>query len=558
MPRSHAIAVMVLLALTPGAACTPTEGEPDGSVPDGSLLDASVDVDAHLFDGGAPDADVPDATVDADAVDHGGSTVDGGGDTGPAIDAGPCGMECVPSDPCRTSTCDTNAGACVEVALEDGLACGASDAFICVGGTCEARGCGDGYRERGGELWPREGCDDRNLSNGDICNMACEPTEFVAQVDPGTAEFDITLAEYGQMLVFDGLGNGLLIWVQHHFGIGESREELRASRIDPYGNFQDVAEPLLLDATTVAGLDMTPTAVGLSTGGFVVAWTATRLVAGVPEFVIVMRRIAADGTVANEQRVHPAMNGGQRWPRLAALDDSYVIVWQDNYMDPDIWGRRFRNNGSAMTTVMALATNTVGRQLKPSVAAQGDSWMVTYLSQAGTISSPVQLRGRRFLESGPLGNDFGILPNHVFTQQVTALREDYLVVYTTSEFDNLGDLYSLTLPRDSGSPGTPLALDTTPMAAVGHPHVVPYGPREQGGYMVVYDDNEVAPSPRFVSVNITPPSEVNMLRMLMRGQDWPAVAAAPYTLTGGSVWMAYTAQLGDARVGAVVFQLPPP
>ena len=75
---------------------------------------------------------------------------------------------------------------------------------------------------------------------------------------------------------------------------------------------------------------------------------------------------------------------------------------------------------------------------------------------------------------------------------------------------------------------------------------------------MVYDDGEVGVNPRFVTVNITAPSEVDTLQLLTRGEDWPAVAAAPYGRTGGSVWMAYTAQITGTRLGAVVFQLPPP
>jgi cysteine-rich repeat protein len=551
MPRWFSLMALVCAALTPGCACShtiaPVDAGADATFPVG-------DTGVELGLGGDQGAD--DGLVDLGADDQG---VDAGpGDL--SVDAGACATGCVSTDPCMPSDCNPTTGMCEVFLLPDGAPCGdgETDTFICVASECVMRGCGDGLREPGTELWPREGCDDGNDVDGDTCSMACAPTEFVAQVDPGPEEFDITFAPYGQMLVVDGLGNGLLVWVQHHFGIGESREELRASRIDPQGNFLDVAAPLMLDATTVSGFDITPSAVGLSTGGFVVAWTASRLVSGVPEYVILMRRIAPDGTVATEQRVHPAMDGSQRWPRLAALTDSFVIVWQDSGVDPDIWGRRFRNSGAAITTVMALASSTTGRQLKPSVAAQGNAWMVTFLSQAGNISSPMQLRGRRFLDSGPLGNDFSILPDHAFTQQVTALGDDYLVVYTTREFDNQGDLYSMTLPRDAGALGTQLPLDSTPMEGVAHPHVAPYGPREQGGYLVVYHDNEVSPNPRFVAVNITPPSEVDTLRMVMRGEDWPAVAPASYALTGGSVWLAYTAQVMASRVGAVVFQLPPP
>ena len=496
--------------------------------------------------------------------DHGadGSPPDQGEDMYQATDAGfsdasVCATGCVSANPCMPSDCNPTTGMCEVATLPDGTPCGEdeTDTFICMATECVMRGCGDGFREPGTELWTREGCDDGNNAEGDTCSAACVPTEFVAQADPGTEDFDVELASHGHMLVFDGLGNGLLVWVAAYGG-DQPGQVLQASRIDASGNFLDVAAPLLLDSTSALAFDMTPSAVGLGTGGFAVAWTARRNVQGLPRFVLLMRRIAADGTLAAEQNVHPPMDGDQRWPRLAALTNSFVVVWQD--VEPRVWGRRFRDNGTAMTTVMAIPSATTGKQERPSVAAHGDEWMVTFLSEAAGAAPPTQIRGRRFLESGPLGNEFGIVPSHASTHDLIALGSDYLLTYTSSEFDTLGDLYAMTVPRSAGALGTPLPLDTDPAEGAANPHLAPYGPREQGGYLVVYDDNEVGLNPRFITVNITPPSEVDTLRLLTRGEDWPAVAAAPYARTGGSVWVAYTAQITGPRLGAVVFQLPPP
>lgn len=549
------VAVALVTALSPGCACSSAIAVMDaGADSEGPFGETGVIDDLGASDQGEVDGAVEQGASDAglDAGSHGDLGVSDAGS-----DAGTCSSGCASLNPCTESTCNPTTGMCEVTTLPDGTLCaeGETDTFLCVASECVMRGCGDGLRESGSELWPREGCDDGNDLDGDTCSMSCKPTEFVAQADPGTAQLDVELVSHGQMLVFDGLGNGLLAWVARYGG-AQARQELRASRIDASGNFLDVAAPLLLDTTTALAFEMTPSAVGLGTGGFAVAWTARRNVLGLPRFVLLMRRIATDGTVAAEQNVHPPMDGDQRWPQLAALTDSFVVVWQD--VQPRVWGRRFRDNGTAMTTVMAIPSATTGKQERPSVAAQGNAWMVTFLSEAAGMSPPTQIRGRRFLESGPLGNEFGIVPAHARTHELIALGSDYLLTYTSNEFDGLGDLYAMTVPRSSGALGTPLALDTTPGEGAANPHVAPYGPREQGGYLVVYHDNEVAPNPRFLSVNITPPSEVDTLGLLMRGEDWPAVAAAPYARTGGSVWVAYTAQITGPRLGAVVFQLPPP
>ena len=557
MSRLHLILVVVCLPFIPGAVCEPGGPEPDGGVPDGSMLDMGPGEDAEVpdlgDDSGTMDASADGAVADA-AVDSGSA------DVGVGVDAGPCGMECIPSDPCRTAACNMATGMCVETSLDDGLLCGEGDAAICVAGTCEARRCGDGYRERGSALWPREGCDDRNDLDGDICNMSCEPTEFVPRVDPGMEEtYRVRFSATGQLLVVDGLGNGLLAWVEHHIGFGEERQELRASRIDPYGNFLDLDDPLLLDTTSLTAFDMTPSAVGLTTGGFVVAWTAQRTVANDSSFVLLMRQVRVDGTMTPQLDVHPPMLGAQRWPRLAALNDSFVVVWQDDGTEADVWGRRFRNTGAAMTTVMGLATTATGPQSEPNVAAVGNDWMVSFLSQTGSvITSPVQIRARRFRDSGPLGNEFTVVASEAMSHELSAAGDGYVVAYTSRADDNKGDLYVMSVPRSSGTLGMPLALDTNPLEGAGNPRVAAYGSRELGAYVVAYTDNAPVPTPLFVTVGLTPPAEVDSLLLMTRGEQYPVVAAAPYELTGGSVWFGYTAQVSGGHVGAVVFQLPPP
>ncbi|MCA9574636.1 MAG: hypothetical protein R3B40_18985 [Polyangiales bacterium] len=516
-------------------------------------------------DGGVSD----DAGVDQGARrDAGGVDMylaDVGSDASPdvGVDAGPCASGCIATDPCAPSECNPATGMCEASTLPDGTLCGETDTLLCVAGQCVMRGCGDGYREPGGmALWPREGCDDQNADDGDTCSMGCEPTEFTARVDPGSEEYSARFSATGRLLVLDGLGNGLLVWVQHHIKFGEARQELRASRLDRYGNFLDLENPLTVDKTTLTSFDMTPTAVGLTSGGFVVAWTASRMVGGLPAFVVRMRRVAVDGSLSSEQVVHGPMEGSQRYPQLAALTDSFVVVWEDSTSDSDVWGRRFRNTSGAVSEVFPVASTTTDTQTRPSVAAHGDEFMVAWLSQIGDFSAPIQLRARRFLQSGPLGNEFVVLPGDATSLELTDVDpegDSYLLAYTTRGQDGNGDLYAMSLPHAAGGVlGAAVPLDVDANLGASDPHVAPYGPGGSGGYVVVYNDNDPVPHPLFLSVGITPPEEVDALRLLMRGERFPVVAAAPYELTGGSVWFGYTAQVVGARVGAVVFQLPPP
>lgn len=472
------------------------------------------------------------------------------------------GQTCGASGPCFEGYCDLPSDTCMERAFADGTPCGDVTTQVCSATECVVRGCGDGIRETGADAsWPREGCDDRNLSNGDACSDACVPVEFAARVPTAPEEYDVRFSGTGRMLVVDGLGNGLLVWVQHHIEIGAARQELRASRMDRYGNFLDLAAPLLIDTNTNTSFDMSPTAVGLSTGGFVVAWSAQRTIGTEVGFYLRMRRIAVNGTVYAEQAVHGAMVGSQRFPSMAALDDSFVVVWEGGTVSPDIWGRRFSNTGAALSPVFSVSSGTDGRRSNASVAAHGDSWMVTYLwSDPGGPSNNRVLWGRRYSGSAPLANEFVIVPTDASIGRLTNVHpegDSYLLVYISRE-NTVGDLYSMTVPREAGGAlGARYPLDTDPSLGVNNMQVAAYGPRGAGGYIVVYTDNDSRPDPMFVSVGVTPGAELDTLRMTMRGDYFPAIAAAPYDLTGGSVWIAYSASVGG-RLSAVVFQLPPP
>lgn len=480
-------------------------------------------------------------------------------DANPTNDCVCFGQTCVASGPCFEGYCDLVTDTCQERAFADATPCGDTATQHCSATECVTRGCGDGIRETGLDVgWLREGCDDRNLSNGDICSDACVPTEFAARAASGAEEYHVRLAGGGHVLVMDGLGNGLLVWVEEHYEFGASGTEVRASRIDRYGNFLDLAAPFLLHSASSTAFDMTPTAVGLKTGGFVVAWTMRDPSSAA--FVLRMRGIAADGTMAAAQAVHGTMSGAQRYARMAALDDSFVIVWQDDSGE-DIWARRFRNNGTALTPVLAVNTTTMGRQLRPAIAAHGNAWMVAYLSATGAVGSGTSLRARRYADSAPVGNEFVIRADRANALELSNVHPDgdsYLLVYASSENGNQSDLYSMTVPRSAGGTlGASVSLDLDPSRGAANMQVAPYGTRGMGGYVVVYTDSGSNPEPLFLAVGVTPPSELGTLQMAL-GEDYPAVAAAPYDLTSGSVWVAYSRQVNGFRRGAVVFQLPPP
>ena len=507
-----------------------------------------------------------DCVQDCAGTWGGSATVDNCGtcDESPVNDCVCRGQTCAASGPCFEGYCDLVTDTCMERAFADTTPCGDVATQICSATECVTRGCGDGFRETGMVPgFPREGCDDRNLSDGDACSAACVPTEYRLRVPTAAEEFNLTLGGNGELMVMDGLGNGLFVWSEDD-RYDDQEKQLRASRIDRYGNFLDAAAPLLLDTASNNLFDASPSAVGLRTGGFVVFYTADRGV-GTPEraFMLRMRRISPTGVVSPEQAVHGAMAGSQRYAQAAALDDGFVVVWQDITVSDDLWWRRFSNTGAALTPVTSLASTTNGRLTSPSVASHGNSWMATYNFQVGSPGTPRSLRGRRFVGSSPSGGEVVLVSTEVSSHTMSNVHpegDSYLLLYNSQASGNIGDLYSMTVPRTAaGSLGTPVPLDTDPSRGAQHMQVAPYGPRGQGGYIVVYTDGGQHPVPLYVIAGIyPPPSELDLLNMVQNGEDYPAIGPAPYDLTGGSVWFAYTRIMRGADQGAVVFQLPPP
>ena len=166
------------------------------------------------------------------------------------------------------------------------------------------------------------------------------------------------------------------------------------------------------------------------------------------------------------------------------------------------------------------------------------------------------------MDSAPLANEFVIRADRANALELSNVHPDgdsYLLVYTANENGNQSDLYSMTVPRNAGGAlGAPVPLDLDPSRGAANMQVAPYGPRGMGGYVVVYTDNSPIPKPLFLAVGVTPPIELDTLLMVMSGDRFPAVVAAPYDLTSGSVWLAYSRHVNGSRRGAVVFPLPPP
>ncbi|MFW5661527.1 MAG: hypothetical protein ACOC05_09085, partial [Oceanicaulis sp.] len=166
--------------------------------------------------------------------------------------------------------------------------CDALGDFICIAGTCELRGCGDGYREPPGTPL-REACEDGNTSDGDACSSACLPTTFAVWSADAT---ESSPAASAPSVAADDAGHLLFVFTED---TGGSRV-VRARRFAPSGTALD-ATPLTLSGDLALGWVAEPSVAAAPGGGWIVVWTDP--FADGDAGGIMMRRVFADGSLGS-------------------------------------------------------------------------------------------------------------------------------------------------------------------------------------------------------------------------------------------------------------------
>jgi hypothetical protein len=169
--------------------------------------------------------------------------------------------------------------------------------------------------------------------------------------------------------------------------------------------------------TTIANEHQAPVAAALSSGGYVVAWTAT----DTQGKSIFARRFAADGTtVGSEFRVNTTIDGyRRRSPAIAALtNDRFVVTWtseDSNGIWEDVYGQRFKATGAKDGGEFMINPLVSRSQFSTSVAAFADdrfvvAWMDDTNRDCGTGFCYFDVYARRFNADGTAqdSNDFRI------------------------------------------------------------------------------------------------------------------------------------------------------
>ncbi|MFW5920572.1 MAG: hypothetical protein ACOCUS_01940, partial [Polyangiales bacterium] len=461
----------------------------------------------------------------------------------------PC-PECEPSSECVTARCVD--GGCVEEPVADGTLCGEGATHVCVGGSCVMRGCGDGFREPGPDPM-REGCDDGNRMDGDACSPDCEPTSVLVEGSE-TGDFRAVPTSQARAVGVDGDGRVLLVWTRDVL----DNSAIYARRYTAAGVPRPLAaeDPLVIDVGTGSPPTGHPTVVGRAAGGWVVAWSAER--AGSRDIVLVL--VEPEGTIGAEIIANEVRGGAQHRPRLAALDDGFVVAWEDRVDRPEDprWGvraRRFAEHGAPLGGDLVVATDTSDYQGDPALAAAGNGWMLAWAHwDPFDGETPPRLLARRYQEGTPTDTEpVELTPDGGFQPSAAALEPGtYAIAWGSFHEDGFGNLYARVLDPADTSPD-PADIVTVAGMADHRERLASVAPLSATDYLVAWEDEGPAHVRFAVSSGATlaPEADALQMRLAMGAEGHVSVTGSP-----DGVWFAWAGEAETSTEGLSAYHLP--
>ena len=134
--------------------------------------------------------------------------------------------------------------------------------------------------------------------------------------------------------------------------------------------------------TNVQGSQYEAVVVGLSGGGFVVAWRDDSGLDGSGNGVFAQLYDASGAQVGGEFRVNETTSNSQTEPAIAALDNGgFAVAWRDGNSPDDVFAQQYDAVGNRVDGEVRVNTETASTQASPSIAGlPGGNFVVTWQS----------------------------------------------------------------------------------------------------------------------------------------------------------------------------------
>jgi hypothetical protein len=131
-----------------------------------------------------------------------------------------------------------------------------------------------------------------------------------------------------------------------------------------------------------SGSQANPAVAADAAGSSIIVWTSYFSTAGRSNDILA-RRLDAQGNFAGDEfQVNGVSEGNQGEPAVAAGGGGFVVAWQGPGLDQeDIFLRLFDPNGRPAGDELPVNSSTAGRQLYPSIAANGATIVLAWESR---------------------------------------------------------------------------------------------------------------------------------------------------------------------------------
>ena len=281
--------------------------------------------------------------------------------------------------------------------------------------------------------------------------------------------------------------------------------------------------------------------IGLSDGGFVVAWASYGEDGGA--LGVIGQRFDADGQrLGNSFVINSFTDNSQDLPALAALSNGgFVAVWasyrQGDSMTWSLRSQMFDANGVAVGAEWAVEPDGVNPQTTPVVAGLEDGRFVVVWSESGSDGPSDGVRARVFEASGVAAGDAFQVNTETSGNQnapsVAALSDGGFIIAWQSSDAQDGSMYGVFAQRysaDATSVGPEFQVNTTIFGSQGTPAV---GSMPDGGFVIAWNsdngtttDFDVIQAQRYDRNGDRVGTEVQIHDDLRADQSHPAIAVA--------------------------------
>jgi hypothetical protein len=268
-------------------------------------------------------------------------------------------------------------------------------------------------------------------------------------------------------------------------------------------------------------------------GGSVIVWSSYYTTSGRSNDIFARRLDSTGGFVGDEFRVNTNTEGNQTEPAVAMdRQGRFAIVWQGpGPNEEDIFLRLFKPNGNAITGEMLVNLGTPGRQLHPSVAADGTGTLVVVWESRETTAGGERsvIRAQRFDPNG-----FGLGDSIIVDTDVYDCRHPEVAIDGAGRFavvwmrDRTNHPIVARLFDAGGTPLTnPLEVNAASIASVTRPSI---SMNSLGCFVVAWDGDPNRASEddiygRLYDPNGVPRGEPFLVNTIRAGaQQWPQAA----------------------------------